>query len=98
IDGIDMVVVNLYPFEQTVARPGCSLADAVENIDIGGPTMVRAAAKNHAFVNIVVNAADYAAVLEELRLQDGCTSYQTRFDLAIKAYEHTAAYDGAIAN
>ena len=98
IKPIDMVVVNLYPFEQTVAKPDCSLEDAIENIDIGGPTMVRAAAKNHAFVNIVVNAADYAAILTELKTNNGATSYKTRFDLAIKAYEHTAAYDGAIAN
>ncbi len=98
IDAIDMVVVNLYPFEATVARPDCSLEDAVENIDIGGPTMVRAAAKNHRFVNIVVNAADYATILEEMRANDGATTLETRFDLAIKAYEHTAAYDGAIAN
>lgn len=98
INAIDMVVVNLYPFEKTVANADCSLEDAVENIDIGGPTMVRAAAKNHAFVNIVVNASDYAAILEELKANNGSTSYKTRFDLAIKAYEHTAAYDGAIAN
>ena len=98
IKAIDMVVVNLYPFEQTVAKPGCSLEDAIENIDIGGPTMVRAAAKNHAWVNIVVNAADYPRILAEMAEHDGCTTYQTRFDLAIKAYEHTAAYDGAIAN
>ncbi|MFV8819742.1 bifunctional phosphoribosylaminoimidazolecarboxamide formyltransferase/IMP cyclohydrolase [Haliea sp. E17] len=98
IDYIDMVVVNLYPFEATVANPDCSLEDAIENIDIGGPTMVRAAAKNHRFVNIVVNASDYAALLEELRANNGATSLETRFDLAIKAYEHTAAYDGAIAN
>ena len=98
IDAIDMVVVNLYPFEATVARPDCSLEDAIENIDIGGPTMVRAAAKNHRFVNIVVNADDYAAVLEEMAANDGATSLETRFNLAIKAYEHTAAYDGAIAN
>ncbi len=98
IDYIDMVVVNLYPFEATVARPDCTLEDAIENIDIGGPTMVRAAAKNHRFVNIVVNASDYPAILEEMRANDGATSLQTRFDLAIKAYEHTAAYDGAIAN
>jgi len=98
IDAIDMVVVNLYPFEATVAKPDCSLEDAVENIDIGGPTMVRAAAKNHRFVNIVVNASDYQAVLEEMKTNDGATSLETRFDLAIKAYEHTAAYDGAIAN
>lgn len=95
---IDMVVVNLYPFEQTVAKPGCTLEDAIENIDIGGPTMVRAAAKNHAFVNIVVNAADYSAIIDELKANNGATRLQTRFDLAIKAYEHTAAYDGAIAN
>ncbi len=98
IEAIDLVVVNLYPFEQTVAREGCSLEDAVENIDIGGPTMVRAAAKNHRDVSIVVNAGDYDAVLAELRANDGCTTLATRFDLAIKAYEHTAAYDGAIAN
>jgi len=97
IDAIDLVVVNLYPFEQTVANPHCSLADAIENIDIGGPTMVRAAAKNNAFVNIVVNSADYPVVLEEMKAHAGCTSQATRFDLAIKAYEHTAAYDGAIA-
>ena len=98
INAIDMVVVNLYPFEKTVANPDCSLEDAIENIDIGGPTMVRAAAKNNAFVNIVVNAADYPAILSEMNANDGCTSQATRFDLAIKAYEHTAAYDGAIAN
>jgi phosphoribosylaminoimidazolecarboxamide formyltransferase/IMP cyclohydrolase len=98
ISAIDMVVVNLYPFEQTVANPECSLEDAIENIDIGGPTMVRAAAKNHRFVNIVVNSADYETILDEMRTHDGATSLATRFDLAIKAYEHTAAYDGAIAN
>ncbi|MDH4040226.1 MAG: bifunctional phosphoribosylaminoimidazolecarboxamide formyltransferase/IMP cyclohydrolase [Gammaproteobacteria bacterium] len=98
IEAIDMVVVNLYPFEATVARPDCSLEDAIENIDIGGPTMVRAAAKNHRFVNIVVNASDYGAILAEMQANNGATSLATRFDLAIKAYEHTAAYDGAIAN
>lgn len=98
IDAIDMVVVNLYPFEKTVANPDCNLADAIENIDIGGPTMVRAAAKNNAFVNIVVNASDYPTILQEMADNNGATCQQTRFDLAIKAYEHTAAYDGAIAN
>jgi len=98
IGGIDLVVVNLYPFEATVARADCTLEDAVENIDIGGPTMVRAAAKNHRFVTIVVDAADYTGVLEEMSEHDGGTTHATRFDLAIRAYEHTAAYDGAIAN
>lgn len=98
IDPIDLVIVNLYPFEATVAKPDCSLEDAVENIDIGGPTMVRAAAKNHRDVTIVVNASDYGRILQELEEQKGQLSYETRFDLAIRAYEHTAAYDGAIAN
>ncbi|MBD2858639.1 bifunctional phosphoribosylaminoimidazolecarboxamide formyltransferase/IMP cyclohydrolase [Spongiibacter sp. KMU-158] len=98
ISAIDMVVVNLYPFEATVAKPDCSLEDAIENIDIGGPTMVRAAAKNHRDVAIVVNASDYSSILEEMRGNEGSLSQATRFDLAIKAYEHTAAYDGAIAN
>lgn len=98
IDAIDMVIVNLYPFAQTVNKPTCTLEDAIENIDIGGPTMVRAAAKNHAFVNIIVNASDYTTVIDEMKTNNGCTSHSTRFDLAIKAYEHTAAYDGMIAN
>ena len=97
IDPIDLVVVNLYPFAATVAKPNCSLADAIENIDIGGPTMVRAAAKNHASVGIVVNASDYATVIAELE-QSGALSYETRFDLAVKAFEHTAQYDGMIAS
>ncbi len=94
---IDLVVINLYPFQQTVARPDCSLEDAVENIDIGGPAMVRAAAKNHAHVCVVVDPDDYAQLLDEIR-RDGGVSDATRFSLAIKAYEHTAQYDGAIAN
>ena len=98
IPAIDLVVVDLYPFEATVARPDCTLEDAVENIDIGGPTMVRAAAKNHRDVAIVVSSGDYARVLEELAAYDGHTALATRFDLAIRAYEHTAAYDGMIAN
>jgi phosphoribosylaminoimidazolecarboxamide formyltransferase/IMP cyclohydrolase len=98
IEPIDMVVVNLYPFEATVARPDCSLEDAIENIDIGGPTMVRAAAKNHRDVTIVVDAGDYPCLLEEMDAQGNAISHKTRFDLAIKAYEHTAHYDGAIAN
>ncbi|MFM7275597.1 MAG: bifunctional phosphoribosylaminoimidazolecarboxamide formyltransferase/IMP cyclohydrolase, partial [Gammaproteobacteria bacterium] len=94
---IDLVVVNLYPFEATVAKPGCDLPTAIENIDIGGPTMVRSAAKNHRDVAIVVDAADYPRVLAELQAGGG-TRLATRFDLAVKAFEHTARYDGAIAN
>ncbi|WP_241623156.1 bifunctional phosphoribosylaminoimidazolecarboxamide formyltransferase/IMP cyclohydrolase [Rosenbergiella australiborealis] len=95
---IDMVVVNLYPFAKTVANENCSLEDAVENIDIGGPTMVRSAAKNHKDVAIVVNSTDYSPLLKELSENNQSLSVETRFDLAIKAFEHTAAYDGMIAN
>ena len=98
IETIDMVVVNLYPFEATIAKPDCTQEDAIENIDIGGPTMVRSAAKNHQDVTIVVDAADYPRILAEMQANNGCTEYQTRFDLAIKAFEHTARYDAAIAN
>jgi len=98
INPIDMVVVNLYPFAETVAKEGCTLEDAVENIDIGGPTMVRSAAKNHKDVTIVVNASDYGRVLEEMNDNQNSLSLKTRFDLAISAFEHTAAYDGMIAN
>ena len=80
INPIDMVVVNLYPFEDTVANPDCDLATAIENIDIGGPTMVRAAAKNHNDVAIVVNASDYSRVLKELKENEGELTYSTRFD------------------
>ena len=98
IPPIDMVVVNLYPFEQTIARPDCDLATAIENIDIGGPTMLRAAAKNHAAVTVVVDANDYVRVIDEMGKHDGGVSDATRFDLAVKTFEHTARYDGAIAN
>ncbi len=98
IGAIDMVVVNLYPFQQTVARDDCDLATAIENIDIGGPTMVRAAAKNHRDVAIVVNADDYEPVLKELRENGGSLCHETRFALAVSAFEHTAGYDAAIAN
>ncbi|TKD38395.1 bifunctional phosphoribosylaminoimidazolecarboxamide formyltransferase/IMP cyclohydrolase [Azotobacter chroococcum] len=93
---IDLVAVNLYPFAATVAKPGCTLPEAIENIDIGGPTMVRSAAKNHKDVAIVVNAGDYGAIVESLK--NGGLTYAQRFDLALKAFEHTAAYDGMIAN
>lgn len=98
INPIDMVVVNLYPFAETVAKEGCTLADAVENIDIGGPTMVRSAAKNHKDVTIVVNAHDYDRVIAEMDANEKSLTLETRFDLAIAAFEHTAAYDGMIAN
>ncbi|WJG26366.1 bifunctional phosphoribosylaminoimidazolecarboxamide formyltransferase/IMP cyclohydrolase [Vibrio furnissii] len=98
INPIDMVVVNLYPFAQTVANPNCTLADAVENIDIGGPTMVRSAAKNHKDVTIIVNASDYDRVIAEMDANEKSLTLDTRFDLAIAAFEHTAAYDGMIAN
>jgi phosphoribosylaminoimidazolecarboxamide formyltransferase / IMP cyclohydrolase len=98
IPTIDLVVVNLYPFRETVARPGCTLQEAVENIDIGGPTLVRAAAKNHAHVGVVVDPADYPALLGELRAGGNTLSAATRFRLAQKAFSHTAAYDGAISN
>jgi phosphoribosylaminoimidazolecarboxamide formyltransferase/IMP cyclohydrolase len=96
IGNIDLVVVNLYPFRETVAKPGCTLEDAIENIDIGGPAMVRSSAKNHAHVAIVTDPTDYAVVLNEMK--DGGVTDDTRFSLAVKAFEHTAAYDGAIAN
>ncbi|MEK6747698.1 MAG: bifunctional phosphoribosylaminoimidazolecarboxamide formyltransferase/IMP cyclohydrolase [Pseudomonadota bacterium] len=96
ITPIDLVVVNLYPFAQTVARPDCDLAMAIENIDIGGPTMVRAAAKNHAAVTVVVDPADYAVVVTEITAQKQ-VSDATRFRLAAKAFAHTADYDSAIA-
>jgi phosphoribosylaminoimidazolecarboxamide formyltransferase / IMP cyclohydrolase len=95
---IDVVVVNLYPFRETVAKPGCTLEDAIENIDIGGPTMVRAAAKNYKGVGIVVDPDDYAALAEEMKMSGGALSEATRFNLSRKAFSHTAAYDGAISN
>ena len=94
---IDILVVNLYPFEDTVAR-GADFADCIENIDIGGPAMIRAAAKNHADVAVVVDASDYAAVLDELTRHRGMTTLALRRRLAAKAYARTAAYDAAIAN
>ncbi len=95
---IDLVVVNLYPFVQTVAKPDCDLATAIENIDIGGPTMLRSAAKNHRDVTVVVNASDYERVLASMRSNNGAADDALRYDLAVKVFEHTAQYDGAIAN
>lgn len=102
IGRIDLVVVNLYPFQQTVAKPDCSLEDAIENIDIGGPTMVRAAAQNHGNedggVGIVTDPEDYAGIVAELKSNAGKLSHKTRFALAVKAFTHTARYDSAISN
>ena len=102
IGRIDLVVVNLYPFQQTVAKPDCSLEDAIENIDIGGPTMVRAAAKNHGNeqggVGIVTDPEDYGCIVDELKANAGKLSHKTRFALAVKAFTHTARYDSAISN
>jgi phosphoribosylaminoimidazolecarboxamide formyltransferase/IMP cyclohydrolase len=98
IENIDMVVVNLYPFEATVAKEGCRLEDAIENIDIGGPTMLRSAAKNYPDVTVIVDHADYAGVLEEMAAVKGTVSPATNFGLAVKVFQHTAAYDGAISN
>jgi len=98
IPPIDLVVVNLYPFARTVAKPGCTMEDAVENIDIGGPAMVRAAAKNHAFVAVVTDPADYAALARKLAAGGGKLAFADRYALAAKAYSHTAEYDGMISS
>src|SRR2546426_4280536 len=95
---IDMVVVNLYPFEATIAKPDVTLAEAIENIDIGGPSMIRSAAKNYESVTVVVDSADYDAVLENIRDNDGETTLKLRERLAIKAFSRTAEYDRAISS
>ncbi len=97
IDPIDIICVNLYPFEQTIAKPGCTFEEAIENIDIGGPTMIRAAAKNHESVAVVVDPADYAGILEEVKASGEVTA-ATRLRLAKKVFAHTARYDGMITN
>jgi len=98
IENIDMVVVNLYPFEATVAKEGCTLEDAIENIDIGGPTMLRSAAKNWPDVTVITDPADYGRVLAEMKGNSGVVSRETNFGLAVKVYQRTAAYDAAISN
>ena len=98
IEPIDLLVVNLYPFAATIAKPGCTYEDAIENIDIGGPAMVRAAAKNHDRVAVIVDPLDYSAVLDELTRSDGALSEATRKRLAAKAFAHTASYDSAVAS
>jgi len=98
IPTIDLLVVNLYPFRETVAKDDVSLEDAIENIDIGGPTMLRSAAKNHRDVTVIVDPADYAVVLDEMRANANTVAYPTNFRLATKVFAHTAQYDGAITN
>lgn len=96
IEPIDMVVVNLYPFEQTISKPGVTFAEAIENIDIGGPTMLRSASKNFQGVAVVVDPADYGNILEEMKRLKGDLSYETRLRLAKKVFGHTSRYDSLI--
>ena len=98
IPTIDLVVVNLYPFSRTIAKADCTLAEAIENIDIGGPAMVRSAAKNYQHVAVVTDPADYPAILKDMASSNGAVGAETRFRLAQKAFSHTASYDGAISN
>jgi phosphoribosylaminoimidazolecarboxamide formyltransferase / IMP cyclohydrolase len=98
IEAIDLLVVNLYPFAATVAKPNCTFDDAIENIDIGGPAMVRAAAKNHDRVTVIVDPSDYATVLDELQTNGGAICDERRKKLAAKAFAHTASYDSAVAS
>ncbi len=98
IEAIDLLVVNLYPFEATVAREGCSLEEAIENIDIGGPSMIRSAAKNHRSVTVLTDPADYGAILEEMAANNGALSQATNARMALRAFARTAAYDAAICN
>jgi phosphoribosylaminoimidazolecarboxamide formyltransferase/IMP cyclohydrolase len=96
IEPIDLVCVNLYPFEATVRKPGCTDREAIENIDIGGPSMLRSAAKNHGFVAVVTDPSQYDAVVNELAAHDGCTTLSLRRSLAREAFRATASYDTAI--
>jgi phosphoribosylaminoimidazolecarboxamide formyltransferase/IMP cyclohydrolase len=98
IDTIDMLVINLYPFEKTISQSKCSFEEAIENIDIGGPAMLRAAAKNHQDVTVLISPEDYASVLEEMKTHHCVVSFATNLRLAKKVFAHTAQYDGAIAN
>ncbi|MDR5658596.1 bifunctional phosphoribosylaminoimidazolecarboxamide formyltransferase/IMP cyclohydrolase [Serpentinicella sp. ANB-PHB4] len=97
IDTIDLVVINLYPFKETVLKPNVMLEEAIENIDIGGPTMLRSSAKNYKFVTVVTDPKDYTTVIDEIK-DNGDTLYSTRYDLALKVFQHTSQYDTLIAN
>ena len=96
IEPIDLVVVNLYPFEKTVAKPDCTLEEAIENIDIGGPTMLRSSAKNYHDVAVVTDPQDYEKIIEEMKKSGGAISLETRFRLAKKVFKLTSHYDKAI--
>jgi phosphoribosylaminoimidazolecarboxamide formyltransferase/IMP cyclohydrolase len=98
IDTIDMVVVNLYPFEETISKPGISFAEAIENIDIGGPAMLRSAAKNFQDVVVIVDPSDYDTILTEMKNHDGNLDYTTKLGLAKKVFKHTSRYDSIIAD
>lgn len=98
IDTIDMVVVNLYPFEKTISRPGVSFAEAIENIDIGGPAMLRSASKNFQDVAVIVDPSDYENIINEMRNMNGDLSYRMRLELAKKVFRHTSRYDAIIAD
>ena len=98
IEPIDLVVVNLYPFEATVSKPECTLSEAIENIDIGGPAMLRSAAKNHAWVGVIVDSSDYPSIIDELKTNNGVLSDEMRFYLAQKVFAHTANYDANVSN
>jgi phosphoribosylaminoimidazolecarboxamide formyltransferase/IMP cyclohydrolase len=98
IDTIDMVVVNLYPFEETISKPGVSFTDAIENIDIGGPAMLRSASKNFQDVAVIVEPTDYEKIISELKNLNGDLLYKTRLELAKKVFRHTSRYDGLIAD
>jgi phosphoribosylaminoimidazolecarboxamide formyltransferase/IMP cyclohydrolase len=95
---IDMVVVNLYPFEETISKPGVTFEDAIENIDIGGPTMIRSAAKNFQDVAVVVDPSDYATIIKEMKALDGELPYKRKLELAQKVFSHTSRYDSLISN
>lgn len=96
IDMIDVAVVNLYPFEETISKPGVTFSEAIENIDIGGPAMLRSASKNFKDVAVIVDPADYGKVIKEMKSMSGDLTYKTRLELAKKVFAHTSRYDGLI--
>jgi phosphoribosylaminoimidazolecarboxamide formyltransferase/IMP cyclohydrolase len=98
IDTIDMVVVNLYPFEETISKPGVTFAEAIGNIDIGGPAMLRSASKNFQDVAVIVDPSDYGKIMDEMKGSNGDLTYKTRLELAKKVFGHTSRYDGLIAD